>query len=44
MRWAGHVAHMGGREMNTGGNMRERDHLGDQGIDRKIILKWILKK
>ena len=24
--------------------MRERDHLGDTGIDGKIILRWILKK
>jgi hypothetical protein len=21
-----------------------RDHLGDVGVDRRIILKWILKK
>jgi hypothetical protein len=25
------------------GNLRERDHLEDLGIDEKIILKWILK-
>ena len=24
-----------------GGNMRERDNLGDPGIDGRIILKWI---
>jgi len=22
----------------------ERDHLGDPGIDRRIILKWIVRK
>jgi hypothetical protein len=45
-RWAGHVACMGAREMHTGfwwGNLREGDHLGDQGVDGMIILKWILK-
>ena len=26
------------------GNMRERDHLEDLGVDGSIILKWILKK
>jgi hypothetical protein len=26
------------------GNMRERDHLEHQGIDRRIILKWIVRK
>ena len=25
------------------GNMRERDHLEDLGVDGRIILKWILK-
>jgi len=26
------------------GNLRERDHLGDQGIDERIILRWIFRK
>jgi hypothetical protein len=26
------------------GNLRERDHLGDQGIDGRIILRWIFGK
>jgi hypothetical protein len=25
------------------GNMRERDHLGDRGIDGRIILRWIFR-
>jgi len=48
MRWAGHVARMGEtRGVYTGfwwGNMRERDHLGDPGVDGRIILKWIFSK
>jgi hypothetical protein len=43
MRWAGHVARMGGkREVHTGfwwGDLRERDDLGDPGGDGRIILK-----
>jgi hypothetical protein len=27
-----------------GGNLRERDHLQDPGIDERIILRWIFKK
>jgi hypothetical protein len=26
------------------GNLRERDHLEDPDIDRKIILRWIFRK
>jgi len=26
------------------GNLRERAHLGDTGLDGKIILKWIFRK
>ena len=26
------------------GNLRERDHLEDPGIDWKIILRWVFKK
>jgi hypothetical protein len=26
------------------GNLRERGHLGDISLDRKIILRWIFRK
>jgi hypothetical protein len=26
------------------GDLREGDHLGDPGVDRRIIFKWIFKK
>jgi len=26
------------------GNLRERDHLGDPGVDGSIILRWIFRK
>jgi len=26
------------------GNLRERAHLGDPGVDGRIILKWIFRK
>jgi len=43
MRWVRHVARMGRGEVCTGfwcGNLRVRDHLGDPGVDGRIILKW----
>jgi hypothetical protein len=41
IRWVWHVARRGRREAYTGfwwGNMRERDHLGDLGVDGRIII------
>ena len=26
------------------GELRERDHLGDPGVDGRIILRWIFRK
>jgi len=28
----------------VGGNLKERGHLGDPGIDGRIILRWIFRK
>jgi len=42
MRWAWHVAPMGeGRGMYRVlvGNLRERDHWGDPGMDERTILR-----
>jgi len=38
--WEGHIARMGRGEVRTGfwwGNMRERDHLEDTGVDGRVI-------
>ena len=46
MRWVGHVARMGTEQAYTGfwwGNLREREHLGDPGVNGSIVLrlrKW----
>jgi hypothetical protein len=42
MRWAGHIARMEREEVCTGfrwGNLKERGHLEDPGVDGRIILK-----
>jgi len=47
IRWAGHVAHMRRGAVYTGfwwGNPRERDHLEDSCVDRRITLRWIVSK
>jgi hypothetical protein len=41
---AGHVERMGRGEVYTGfwwGNLKERDHLEDPGVDGRIILRCI---
>ena len=44
----GGVCSMHGRgEVHTGfwwGNLRERDHLKDAGVDGRITLRWINRK
>jgi len=47
MKWAGHVARMGRGEVFTEvwwGILGERDHLGDPGVDGRIILRWFFRK
>jgi len=47
MRWVRHVARMEREEAYTGlwwGNLGERDHWGDPGVDEMIILRWIFRK
>jgi len=47
IRWAGHVARMCEERGCIGswwGNRRERDHLGDLGVDGWIILRWISRR
>jgi hypothetical protein len=47
MSWTWNVASMGIGEAYTGfcwGNLKERDHLKDQGLDGRIILRWIFRK
>jgi hypothetical protein len=45
MRWAGHVARMGGREVFRGfwlGGPKVRDHWEDLGVGGRITLRWTL--
>jgi len=47
MRWAVNLARVGRGEVYTRfwwGNLRERDHFEDAGLDGRIILKWVFRK
>jgi hypothetical protein len=47
MRWAGHVALMGRGEAYAGywwGNLKERYHLENPGVDDRIVFLWIFRK
>jgi len=47
MRWAGHIALLGGEEMCLQGwweNLREREYLEYLVVDERIILKGMFKK
>jgi hypothetical protein len=48
MRWPEHVSRREERRrayrVFWWGNLRERGHLEDPGVDGRIILRWILRK
>jgi len=39
--YAGEEKHI---QIFCGGNLKERDHLGDPGVDGSIIIIWIFRK
>jgi hypothetical protein len=47
MRWARYVACMGRGEAYKEfwrGNLKERNYLGDTGVDGRTILRWVFSK
>ena len=47
MRWEGNVTRIGERGgiyRFLVGKLEERDHLGDPGVDGRIIIRWIFRK
>jgi len=47
MRRSGYEARLGGEErlfLFWWGNLRERNHLGDPGVNGSLILRWIFRK
>ena len=47
MRWVEHIARMGERRdvyRVLVRNPEGKNHLGEQGVDGRIILRWILRK
>jgi hypothetical protein len=47
MRWAGHVARIGWGGASIGfwwRNLRDKDHRGEDGVEGRIILRWIFRK
>jgi len=47
MKWVGHLARTGRSRVVYRvlvGNLSERDHLEDGGLDGRITLRWIFRK
>jgi hypothetical protein len=44
MKWEGHAAYIEMRTRFWSGNRKAVEHLGDLGLDGRIILKHILRK